>query len=262
MAQPPGRAAQETVTLPPSRLYFTALESRFSSTCCSRWRSAMTWRSSAGSSSPSVDAARARPAAARGRARSRSVADSAPARARSAAARPRSAQMSSTSLIRASRWRPPLRMCATLSRSSRVERVHLEELGEAEDARSAACAARGSSARGTRSWRGSRDRPPPPPGGAPRSRAAAARWSPTARGPLRTRRSSSSAWRSSRSCSRAWEGDGDLRGRLARDAICSSENRGVAAEAQHAEQLAVGDHGDRAVSGHARGEQGLGLARG
>ena len=40
--RPSGMGAQFTVTRPPGRLYFTALESRLRKTCLSRWRSAST----------------------------------------------------------------------------------------------------------------------------------------------------------------------------------------------------------------------------
>jgi hypothetical protein len=42
-SRPPGTGSQPRRTLPPSRLYLTALDSRFSRTCLSRWQSPRTW---------------------------------------------------------------------------------------------------------------------------------------------------------------------------------------------------------------------------
>ena len=114
--RPGGMASHETVTAPSGRLYLSAFERRFSSTCWSRCRSAMTCPSKA----MAADSLMPR-AAARGL--TRSSAPSMTSRVGTGSSEienfPASIRaMSRTSLISARRCRPPLRMCSTPSRCS------------------------------------------------------------------------------------------------------------------------------------------------
>jgi hypothetical protein len=147
-----GPGSQVRWTLPPARLYLTALDSRFSKICLRRWRSPRTWvvHDTFGPTSTILCWSASGPirltdsAATSATATGSSDSDSRPASM---------AAMSRTSLMSASRCRAPERMWWRLSRWSSVSSSSSSSWAKPRIALRGS-AARGSCATGSRSWPG------------------------------------------------------------------------------------------------------------
>ena len=129
----PGTGSHSRWTEPPSRLYLTALDSRFSRTCLSRWRSPRTWVAQDTLRADQHDVVLVGQGPDQADRLGGHVGQRRPAPATATAVPASMAAMSSTSLMRPSRCRAPDRMWPRFSRCSAVQVVQLQQLGEPED---------------------------------------------------------------------------------------------------------------------------------